>query len=738
MRPSESGARLGQAATFAAVALLAAASAAAQTRATIYRDDWGVPHIYAETPAAGYYAFGYAMAEDQLDYLLRLVLLARGEMAAAFGPSGVDGDFNSRLWRHAEESKQGFGRMAPDLQANYRAFVAGVVKWMAEHPAETPEWAPKLEPWDPVAISRWLLWLAYQAGEGLADCRRGGVKLAAADLVGLEGRSTAASNEWVLAPWRTADNAMVMLSDPHGGVDGQFVYEFRMHAGRLAMAGYSLGAMPLLVQTRRVAWGMTTGAPDVADCYEIEVDPQNPRRFSFDGKPELMTARTFEIPVKGKEPVTRTAEYTRHNGVLSPVVARSGTKAYVVSTPYMPDAGIFDDEVYRMVQAENVDGVREAMRTLGMFPQNVMVGDAAGHSFYLRAGKAPKRPTGFDWSRPVPGNSSRTAWLGIHPLDDLVQLSDPVTGYMQNNNIAPDQMFPGSPLTKDKYPAYVFNDVPGRTNSRARRVIEVLSASYRFTIQDAIELALDEKWMDTDRWRIGLERALARQPSRAAQLSSLAKTVIDRILRFDGQARAGSVAALNFWYWRTALATQPGGLPLEVVEPAFLAADSIRGELADRFITAVDSAAGTMTRLHGGIDRSLGEVFRIGRGAASSWPIGGVGLTAGGLERCEGLASWNHVCVMTLRAFTPGPAADSLGRRPMIVGSRLLRLTVFTNPIQSFTIHNFGQSGRPTSPHYDDQVARLTSARQVKPVYFEKSELMPHIKSERTIEVPPS
>ena len=113
--------------------------------------------------------------------------------------------------------------------------------------------------------------------------------------------------------------------------------------------------------------------------------------------------------------------------------------------------------------------------------------------------------------------------------------------------------------TQEGVADYLFNDTPGRTNSRARRVVEALSSAYQFTVQDAIELALDEKWMDADRWRLGLERSLAQSPARAAALSLQAKTVVDRILRFDGHARAGSVAALDFWYWRTALATQPGG-----------------------------------------------------------------------------------------------------------------------------------------------------------------------------------
>lgn len=703
---------------------------------TIHRDEWGVPHFYAATEAGGFYGLGYAMAEDELEYVLTLIVLSRGEAAAALGREHLASDYTARLWRHAEEARIGFGRMAPELQRNYRAWVAGLTAWMREHPDRTPAWAPTLMPWDPVAVSRFVLWLGYQAGEGLADCRRGGVQLAAAERAGLEAKGTLASNEWVVAPWRTADHALMMLSDPHGGVDGQFVYEFRMHAGRLAMAGYAMGALPLLVQTPRVAWGMTTGAPDVSDCYEVTVDPANPRRFQFDGAPQTMVTRTIRIPVKGEAPVTRVLEYTRHNGVLSPVVARSGNKAWVVSTPYMPDAGIFDDEVYRMVLSRNVGEVRDAMKTLGMFPQNVMVGDAEGHSFYLRAGKAPRRPAGYDWSKPVPGNTSATAWLGIHPLEDLVQIRDPASGYMQNNNISPDMMFPGSPLTPDRYPADVYNDRAGRINSRGRRVVEVLSQAYRFTVDDAIALALDEKWVDTDRWQLALRRALAREPGRAALLSPEAKRVVDRIFRFDGHARAESVAALDFWYWRAAIGLGPGAFPYEVVEPAFLAADSIPAPLATRLLDAVDSAVAMMTTRHGGVDRPFGDVFRIGRGGASSYPVGGAGLIPDRLDKCESLASWNHLCVMTLRAFTP-TAPDSLGRRHASLGSRLLRLTVFTDPIQSFTVHNFGQSSDPASPHYDDQARELTSKHTVKPIRFEQSALLPHVTSTRTLEVPP-
>src|SRR2546426_1003727 len=228
---------------------------------------------------------------------------------------------------------------------------------------------------------------------------------AAAELSGLRGRGRAILGR---APRRAAGR------DPQARALG-------------SGGGLPLAAVDGLPSGRRLrgvprGGGAARGGRDVADCYEIAGARPTPRRYLYDGKPTPIDARPVTVRVKGGAPVTRTLEYTRHNGVLSPVVARAGGKAYVVSTSFMHDAGLFDEEVYRMNFARNVGEVKQAMKLLGMFPQNVMVGDAEGGSFYLRAGKTPRRPAGFDWKRPVPGNTSRSAWNGYHPLEDLVQL----------------------------------------------------------------------------------------------------------------------------------------------------------------------------------------------------------------------------------------------------------------------------------------------------------------------------
>src|ERR1700691_5108911 len=64
----------------------------------LYRDDWGVPHLYAEREEDAFYGLGYAQAEDRLTGMLRTFLAARGESASVFGSAAVPADLRARQW----------------------------------------------------------------------------------------------------------------------------------------------------------------------------------------------------------------------------------------------------------------------------------------------------------------------------------------------------------------------------------------------------------------------------------------------------------------------------------------------------------------------------------------------------------------------------------------------------------------------------------------------------------------
>src|SRR5438046_886351 len=66
----------------------------------IYRDDFGVPHIFAPTEEGAAYGMGYAQAEDRLEEIFKQYRRAEGTMAEVFGPEFVRHDYRQRLWRH--------------------------------------------------------------------------------------------------------------------------------------------------------------------------------------------------------------------------------------------------------------------------------------------------------------------------------------------------------------------------------------------------------------------------------------------------------------------------------------------------------------------------------------------------------------------------------------------------------------------------------------------------------------
>jgi acyl-homoserine-lactone acylase len=706
----------------AACAILAGCAhlkpASAEQTATLIRDDWGVPHIYADTEPAGFHALGFAQAEDQGERVMFMILMALGAAAHIDGEAMLASDIEARRWMHAEESEAGFAELSVHIQQNYRAWAAGFNRYYREHPEPAPDWHFPVEPWHLVAIPRGLFWDGYMAGDGLADCRRGGATLSAGQAQSLERHAGLASNAWVLHPERTADGVTILLSDPHGGIDGGFLYEYRLHAGDLHSAGYSLGGTFLLPHTRSLTWGMTTGAPDVSDCYAVETDPDDPLRYRFDDGWKEMVTRSVVIEVNGGDPQTRTFAYTDHNDVLSPVIARNGTTAFVVSTPYMHAAAALDEEIDRLNRATTVAEAKHAMRDLGMFAQNLIFADADGGSWYVRAGRAPVRPEGFDWNRPVPGNSAATLWQGLHPVQDLVQATSPASGYMQNANDSPDHLtISPSPVDPAAYPGYLFNDQPGRLNSRGVRANDVLSKARDFTVEDAIDFALDEKWLQTAAWTAALADAALGEGSGVEMWDRLKRDLVDAVISFDGHARADSDGALKYAMWRRAVHERiDGGRP-----PSNL------GDVSDEsLLSAVARAVDIIADLAAGGAMTLGDLARIDSGAGD-YPVGGISL------RDLTGSCFPGPCEVTMRAFSSDPLRLPTAQVRVHSGSRALRLVAFTDPIRSYTVHNFGQSDDPDSPHFDDQARLLTSQRKLKPVYYERDELQEHIRSKRTL-----
>ena len=93
---------------------------------SIDRDQWGIPHIFAETDEDLFFGFGLAMAQDrlfQLDYLRRK---AHGRLAEVLGKDGLETDIAARTLGLTRIAEQEWSQSPPETRTIIQRFSDGI------------------------------------------------------------------------------------------------------------------------------------------------------------------------------------------------------------------------------------------------------------------------------------------------------------------------------------------------------------------------------------------------------------------------------------------------------------------------------------------------------------------------------------------------------------------------------------------------------------------------------------
>jgi acyl-homoserine-lactone acylase len=470
------------------LALLCIPPLAHAAHVTILRDEYGVPHVFAQDAAGAAFGSGYAQAEDRLEEMLKNYRRAEGTMAEAFGEEFIHDDWRQRVWRHRLVAERHYQELSPRSREIIEAFQAGVRQYMQEHPDRVPTWAPKLEPWQLVALGRYIIW-GWPEGEAAGKLQRAGIQ---PDPIAYHG-----SNEILLAPSRTAMHAPIAVVDPHLSWYGAFrFYEIRIYGGDLAFSGACILGLPfpVLGHSRYASIAMTTGGPDTSDVYEEEVADG---KYKFRGEWRPLETRHEKIGVKvdGKIEWKDVAIDSTAHG---PIVAHKNGKSYSIAIPYADEVRLMD-ESWGMVTAHNLGEMKKALAMLQFMAQNIMVGTVDGDIYYVRNGRVPVRPSACDPSKPMPGATGECEWQGVHPFEDLVQITNPPRGYMQNCNVSPFAMMKDppedSPLLPERYAAhpYLYNERRTPPHQRAAMMVDLLDAAHDVTAEQAIGIAFSPR-----------------------------------------------------------------------------------------------------------------------------------------------------------------------------------------------------------------------------------------------------
>ncbi len=676
--------------------------------ATLYRDTWGVPNIYADSEEAACFAMGYAQAEDRPRQIFDNYRTAIGRLSETEGPGGLEKDFVARVFRHAEVSKEGYPKVHPKVRACMVAFQAGVKQYFKEHPDKLPDNQIEMEPWMGIALGRAVIW-GWPLGQAGSDLVAGGISPPKIEYHG--------SNEMALAPSKTKDKVAIAVIDPHLGFYGPMrFYEARMYAGDLRTAGTAIVGMPLisLGHNAYISVAMTTGGPDTADVFMETLNPDNPAQYKYDGKWRDGKLETIKIAVKTKDGtidhVTKKILYTHHG----PVIAEKDGKGYAMALSYANEFGLAE-QMYKVFQSKSIKDVQAALAMAQLMPQNVMVTCVDGDIYYQRTGRVPIRPEGYNYNKPVPGDTPATEWKGIHPTSDLVQILNPKCGWMQNCNVSPRVMFRDSPLTEDKYKSYIYMEpqvmgIKYGLHQRAAMAFVHLDKVQNATIEDVFEIALSPEVYGVKPWQDRLKAAWDKADAETKADKDLA-AFAQAILTWDRRATKDSTGVLPYKFWKD----QQSFMDKQRNRLGAPPSESLTDK---RIIRMLREGRKAMIAEHGKIDVKYGDVYRTGRrGGKRTAPAEGGGVNG---IACPRNLGFGHKLESGQRLMTGGQCA------PQVV--------MMTRPPKSWTAAPLGQSDDPESPHFDDQAIKLVSNRKMKSTYFkDKAALMKNLESKKVL-----
>ncbi|HYD60075.1 MAG TPA: penicillin acylase family protein [Noviherbaspirillum sp.] len=504
----------------------------------IVRDDEGIPHIYAKSPADAYFALGFVHAQDRLWQMELNRRIPAGRMAEILGPNALDTDRFIRtlgIRRNAEKILSNLSRQTRDA---LDAYARGVNAYLDTRSGPLPlefilTGAPAPAPWQAVDSIGWQTMMAWDLGANwtqellrmrlsqrlsLAQINEflapypGDPVLPTQDytalyreLAGTTGQLAKVasvapptyvegmgSNNWVVGGSLSTSGKPLLANDPHLGLSAPALWYFaHLSAPGLNVIGATLPGIPSVVLGRndRIAWGFTNTAPDVQDLYIERIHPEDRRKYQTPEGWAEFKVRNETIKVKGQPDVTIEVRETRHGPVITgalPVMEKAPLDAtkYVVSfawTALQPDDLTLQAGM-KFNLAQNWDQFIDGAKDFSAPQQSIVYADVEGNIGFIAPARVPVRKPENDLKglAPAPGWDARYDWAGFIPFEELPRKYNPASQRIMTAN---------HKIVDADYPHFLTSE--WSQPYRARRIDALLDAKPKHDIASFAEIQKD-------------------------------------------------------------------------------------------------------------------------------------------------------------------------------------------------------------------------------------------------------
>jgi acyl-homoserine-lactone acylase len=681
-------------------------------QAIIRRDDFGIPHILAQTEEAAAFAFGYAQAEDHAAEIGRRYLSARGLAGLYFGRGGIDNDFQIAHFDNVNVSQRAVGEISDLYRMIISAYAAGVNRYVATHRAELPAWMPGITPADVLAASRAAA-VTSLAGPGLQRQLRSKYQ-ESSGAEPLEDQDVRAdrpgSNAFAVGGSRTASGKPILLGNPHLRWASLYWEAHVRVPGRIDFYGSTLVGIPILRAgfNDRLGFVTTNNAPDLDDVFALKVDPTRPDHYLFDGRSTPLIRRDTTIRVRNDDGTVGDESRTFWSTDIGPVIHRTRARVFVVKSTRL-DAHRYFEGFYILSRARSLREWLAAMRKNLVPTSNFTYADADGNILYLWNGRVPIRKRGVDYTLDVEASRSSDLWRRLHDVDDLPRLLNPPGGYVQNANNPPQFVSSRDPIDMSRYPSHFER---GPLALRPQLALQLLDGSSELTVPDVIRLKYNTRVLLADRVKRSLVDA-ARSLDRASEDLLAGAAALEAWDNTVGAGSQGAVLFRQFWDGYAAAVRQPFAAPWSAANPTATPSGlSDPGEALRQLEAAVRA-----TRASWGSERvAWGEVNRF-RFGSLDLPGDGASGTYGcfrvmRFDQVDGEKRW--------------VAGNMSGREPLAgFGDAWVLLVDFSQPVTGWSVLAYGQTSDLDSRHSSDQI-RIFASHGLRRAWYTEDEIRDH------------
>lgn len=473
---------------------------------TLRRDPWHVPHVEAGNWPDGCYGLGFAQGQDRAFQVELLVRLARGTLSELVGRGGLPADRLTRRLGLTHHARNQLPALDTAVRRQIEAFATGVTDGATRgSPRRAHEFVllrsrpTPVTPVDVLAVGKltafllagnWEMELARlevlrgdgaealtaleaPAGAGTPGATAHDVALdapladrVAGDLAVLRRAAglAGASNAWAVAGGRTASGGPVVANDTH--LPPQLPPPFHLaHVSTpdVEVTGAVLVASPVFAagSNGHAAWGVTAAQTDVCDLFVEEIGPDG-RSVREGGQWVACPVRREVIRVRGGDDTVEEVLDTPRGPVVSPALP-GRDRALSLSGTFLdarPLRGFFG-----LPRARDVPAFRRLFTTWPSVPLNVVWADRDGHIAWQLVGDVPLRRTGSG-TLPLPGGDPEVGWEGRVPFPDMPHLVDPPGGIIVTANNRPASAGDGPFVGADFFDAYRAEILAGTLHRR--------------------------------------------------------------------------------------------------------------------------------------------------------------------------------------------------------------------------------------------------------------------------------